>query len=615
MKLMTRAHQRSLTAAFVFAAISLFCAFGAAQPSTTFQVEQFEPLPSQSTNTLNVMRSDVLGHLVPSAGLFLHFADDPLVLYRLENGERTIASRVIDDQLKAEVSLALGLFDMFDLGIVVPMALYQSGDGDELIGGSGGISGFALADPRIVPRLRLLNPEKAAGFGIAVAATVFVPLGNKDAYQTDGSVRAEPRLAFDYRVSRFMIAANIAYQARPEAVAHNHVSDDNLRWGLGVELGVGPEWLVLEGTLFGSYTLADGRDPDGLDTAVANVTGRPIEALAGLKFLLSNGLTLQAGGGAGLTSSVGTPDFRIFGGLDWSPRGGDRDQDGIRDSADECPDDPEDLDDFQDADGCPDLDDDNDQIPDTADECRLEPEDVDGFEDENGCPDPDNDQDGVLDVDDRCPMVPGTPDFQGCPDSDGDGIMDADDTCPNDPEDKDGFEDEDGCPDPDNDRDGILDVDDQCPMEPETINGVKDDDGCPDEGKSKVRITATKIEILDKVYFDTNRATIQGRSFDVLNQVASVMKANPQITRLQIEGHTDSRGKDSYNQELSQRRADAVQTYLEGRGLEPTRLTAKGFGEETPIADNETKVGRAENRRVEFTILETSAPVNVRESD
>lgn len=597
-----------------FAVIGTFGsrAFGQ-QPSASFQLEQFEPLPSQSTNTLNVMHSDVLGHLVPSAGLFLHFADDPLVLYRNENGERTIASRVVDDQLKGELTLGLGFFDIFDLGVVVPLALYQSGDGDQLIGGSTAVDGVALADPRIVPRVRLLNADKAAGFGIALAAPVYLPFGDDESYQSDGKVRVEPRLALDYRVMRFLVAANVAYQARPETVAHNYVSDDNLRWALGLELGFGPEWLAVVGSLFGSYTLADGRNPDNLDDVASNATARPLEALGGLKFSFANGITLQTGAGAGLTSSVGAPDFRIFAGLDWSPRGGDRDEDGIRDSVDKCPDTPEDKDEFEDADGCPDLDDDNDGIPDTADECRLDPEDVDAFEDENGCPDPDNDQDGVLDVDDKCPLVPGTVEFEGCPDSDGDGIMDADDKCPNDPEDKDAFEDEDGCPDPDNDKDGIPDVDDQCPMEPEVINGVKDEDGCPDEGKSKVRVTAEKIEILDKVFFDTNRATIQGRSFDVLNQVASVMKANPQITKLRIEGHTDSRGKDSYNEELSQRRADAVQAYLEGRGVDGSRLTAVGYGEAQPIADNNTTTGRADNRRVEFTILETSARVNVRE--
>ena len=130
------------------------------------------------------------------------------------------------------------------------------------------------------------------------------------------------------------------------------------------------------------------------------------------------------------------------------------------------------------------LDRDGDGIPDDKDKCPDDPEDKDGFEDEDGCPDPDNDEDGILDVDDLCP---------------------------NDPEDKDGFEDEDGCPDPDNDKDRILDVDDKCPNEPETYNGFQDEDGCPDKGR--VVVHKGRIEILDKIYFETDKAVIKPVSY------------------------------------------------------------------------------------------------------
>ena len=213
-----------------------------------------------------------------------------------------------------------------------------------------------------------------------------------------------------------------------------------------------------------------------------------------------------------------------------------------------------------------------------TDQCPLDPEDKDAFEDENGCPDPDNDKDGILDVVDRCPM---------------------------DPEDKDGFEDDNGCPDPDNDKDGFLDPKDKCPLEPEVVNGVDDDDGCPDEG-GKVRLTKDKIEILDKVYFDFNKATIKPVSFDILNQVANVLKGNSQLVRVRIEGHTDSKGNDAYNKKLSQSRAESVRNYLVAKGIDTNRLVPAGFGEEQPVATNTTNDGRAENRRVEFVILENT---------
>jgi hypothetical protein len=135
---------------------------------------------------------------------------------------------------------------------------------------------------------------------------------------------------------------------------------------------------------------------------------------------------------------------------------------------------------------------DGDGIPDDVDKCPDDPEDFDGFEDADGCPDPDNDRDGIPDVDDKCPNLPG-PRPDGCPhgaanDRDGDGIPDDVDKCPDDPEDFDGFEDADGCPDPDNDGDGILDVDDLCPNEagpppdgcPHITTGDRDGDGIPD---------------------------------------------------------------------------------------------------------------------------------------
>jgi hypothetical protein len=130
---------------------------------------------------------------------------------------------------------------------------------------------------------------------------------------------------------------------------------------------------------------------------------------------------------------------------------------------------------------------DKDGIPNDDDRCPRQAEDIDGFEDDDGCPDPDNDQDGFLDEDDQCPNEAEDPDgFEdedGCPDpdNDGDGVLDENDRCPDSLEDPDGFEDEDGCIDADNDGDGILDGDDQCPNEPENFNGRADEDGCPDD--------------------------------------------------------------------------------------------------------------------------------------
>ena len=255
----------------------------------------------------------------------------------------------------------------------------------------------------------------------------------------------------------------------------------------------------------------------------------------------------------------------------------DRDRDGILDDLDECPDDPEDKDEWEDEDGCPDPDNDKDNILDVEDKCPDDAEDVDEFQDEDGCPDTDNDEDGVPDVKDGCPM---------------------------DPEDKDEWEDDDGCPDPDNDQDGMLDEDDKCPNEAETFNGIEDEDGCPDESDySFIEVTDKAIEIKQKIYFSTGKARILSKSFPTLNEVALALKEHPAF-KVEIGGHTDSRGAEKYNQTLSEQRANSVMKYLIKKGgIDTQRLTAIGYGEGQPIDTNRTQSGRGKNRRVEFKIM------------
>ena len=214
---------------------------------------------------------------------------------------------------------------------------------------------------------------------------------------------------------------------------------------------------------------------------------------------------------------------------------------------------------------------DHDGILDNVDKCPDQPEDKDGFEDADGCPDPDNDKDGILDAVDKCP---------------------------NDPEDKDGFEDADGCPDPDNDKDGVLDAADKCPNDP----GPPDNDGCPKKFEHIV-VTQEKIELKQKIFFDTNKTTIQPRSFSLLDEIASVLKSRPTMT-IRIEGHTDVRGTHAHNMQLSAGRAESVRQHLVGMGIDPSRMDSKGFGPDQPIETNKTAAGREKNRRVEFFITQ-----------
>jgi outer membrane protein OmpA-like peptidoglycan-associated protein len=191
-------------------------------------------------------------------------------------------------------------------------------------------------------------------------------------------------------------------------------------------------------------------------------------------------------------------------------------------------------------------------------------------------------------------------------DYDGDGLVGVNDACPRRAEDKDGFEDGDGCPDVDDDEDGIVDAKDKCPREAETLNGTDDADGCPDESAEKAVISKNRkqIEIRDRIYFALNEATILPSSNDVLASVARLMEKFPAIKRLRVEGHTDDRGGDDVNQSLSERRAGAVRAYLIRLGVDAARLTSKGYGKSKPLIDERTEEARNTNRRVEFVLEE-----------
>ena len=224
----------------------------------------------------------------------------------------------------------------------------------------------------------------------------------------------------------------------------------------------------------------------------------------------------------------------------------------------------------------PDLD--GDGIPNAADACPRVPEDRDGFEDADGCPDRDNDRDGIYDHVDQCRDVA---------------------------EDIDGFEDADGCPDPDDDGDGILDGVDACPRDAEIVNGVEDEDGCPDEGL--VTLVGDRVVLDDHVLFAFGEARVRSAARPVVRALARLVLAHPEWARVRIEGHADVRGSDAINQALTERRAENVREALVEAGVPAALLTAAGFGRSRPRDEGATAAAHARNRRVEF-VVETVAP-------
>jgi len=125
----------------------------------------------------------------------------------------------------------------------------------------------------------------------------------------------------------------------------------------------------------------------------------------------------------------------------------------------------------------------------------------------------------------------------------------------------------------------------------------------PPPGPARVVLTASSIQITDKVQFETGKSEILPVSFGLLDEVAGVLKDNPQIEVLQVEGHTDSTGSAGINRKLSQARAESVMKYLSSKGINGKRMVAKGFGPDRPLASNDTDEGKEQNRRVEFNII------------
>lgn len=232
------------------------------------------------------------------------------------------------------------------------------------------------------------------------------------------------------------------------------------------------------------------------------------------------------------------------------------------------------------------VDRDNDGVLDSVDACP----DVAGKVELKGCPDRDND--GIADNDDKCPDVAGIAKYNGCPipDTDGDGINDEADKCVNER----GVARYQGCPIPDTDKDGVNDEEDKCP----SLAGPASNEGCPvidEKIIEKVNYAETRIQ------FEFNSAKLKKSSYKSLDEVVAILKSDNTLL-LSIDGHTDNVGDAAVNQKMSENRAAACKDYMVSKGIDASRLKATGYGSTKPVADNKTSAGRAKNRRTDMTI-------------
>jgi outer membrane protein OmpA-like peptidoglycan-associated protein len=353
------------------------------------------------------------------------------------------------------------------------------------------------------------------------------------------------------KVRPFLVVGVGTLAAIGDGKDDNHIGNDAdfvPHWGAGLRIALLPN---LGLRLDGRHLLA----PDTSDGGLSN------------DFELQVGIALALGG-----AEVRTLFLTERVPIEVHAEVKDTDKDFITDDKDGCPNDPEDVDTWQDDDGCPEADNDNDGLLDAVDVCPNEAEVRNQVDDEDGCPEVDSDKDGVIGSTDKCPDVA---------------------------EDLDSFQDEDGCPDPDNDGDGVEDPLDKCPKELETKNGYEDSDGCKDDLPKEIK---KYTGVMEGITFKKNSSDVKETSYKLLDRAAGVLIEYPAL-KLEISGHTSDEGDRDFNMNLSLERANAVKTYLVNKGVPADRITTAGKGPDEPIAKGKSKKARERNRRIEFKLL------------
>jgi OmpA-OmpF porin, OOP family len=582
------------------AAVSTIAGSAWAQSTPPLALNRFDPAPA-GDRMFGVQSPFAAGSATPHVMLLGDYAHNPLVVRR--QSDDTDLGAIVSSQLFLHLNGSFSLFNRLNVNIDVPIAVLQAGDSPKGQGFSfPSPAGAQFGDLRAGLRLRILG-DYDDPFQLAVGGYVWFPTGAKDSLVSDKAFRGMPQLILGGRGDRVVWSAAAGPEFRPSQNYATVAQGTMIKFGAGLGFLLGDDRHFQIGPEFsGAVTL------DGVNRRTTNA-----EILFDVRYRIVDDFEVGAGAGPGLTSGIGTPDLRAVAMLAYTPEQKksappppDRDKDGIIDPQDACPDEPGPTNEDPAKNGCPPPPDrDKDTILDPQDACPDEPGLANEDPKKNGCPPPpDRDKDTILDPQDACPDEPGVANEDakknGCPpDRDEDGIVDAKDACPdikgiatNDPATN-------GCPG-DTDGDTIRDDKDACPNEKGAPDPDPKKNGCP----KAVRVTEAEVIILEQVQFDTNRSTIKKVSDPLLDEVAGVLKEHPEITKIEIQGHTDNTGTLKGNQRLSQERADSVKKALIKRGIEEPRLTGKGYGQEVPIGDNKTKDGRQQNRRVQFKILE-----------
>lgn len=575
------ARRRARVAAALVALALLALPAGAyADRTRNLDLTTFRPMPAVEAEMLSVEGARVGESGAWFVGVFLNHAVNPL---NLESPQIVgLEDSLVSARTAFDLGFSYAFADRFEAGLLVPL-LSQGGSDSMVVRGVPAASGLSLGDIALHGKASLYQTEP---FSLGASTTITVPTSTDGEFAgVDGPTGHVRGIAGLDLAGRVKVLANAGFRLRGAGEFGDLEQGHEMTYGLGVSYRATRQlWAV--GEMYGAFGMSGSGSTQGAS---------PLEATLGARYRLNREVSVAGGVGTGILPGVGAADVRGIAFVAYAPNAreigqipsggvigggeivdnGDDDADGIPNSKDKCPSEPEDIDTFEDTDGCPDPDNDGDGLPDSADPCPMEAEDKDGHKDDDGCPDADNDEDGIPDSEDKCPDVP---------------------------EDKDGYQDRDGCDDPDNDTDGIPDVIDQCALEPETINGKDDDDGCPDAGESLVMVMPDRIEVFEPVTFVGRGDRISKKSHNVLGQVAATLRANRNFLRVRVAVHVHPRGKNDLA--TTQKRSVAIRKWLTQWGIEPERLEVKGFGSSRPLVPANKRGASKVNDRVEFIILE-----------
>jgi outer membrane protein OmpA-like peptidoglycan-associated protein len=400
----------------------------------------------------------------------------------------------------------------------------------------------ALGDMRLLPKFTILRDDRA-GVGLGILGELRLPTHTDQFTGGARNLAGGAKFLLDHRfgLSGLRLGLELGVLLREATHYRNVTAASEFQTGLAL-----------------GYRFAGGQSPvellfdlrSALGLAKIDAEEVSLEGLAGVAVNLTQAWKLHGAAGVGLLEGFGVPTFRALMGVRWEPSPNDPDHDGLGNSQQLLQKQREDVD------------------PNTS-SAASEPSTVAK----------------VDEVDDA---------------ERAQAIREGYDACPTLPEDYDGVEDDDGCPEGDEDGDGVLDYLDRCPHEDETINGFEDDDGCPDEGPAQIVIEAGKITILETIRFRPSSAEIETSSYPIVDQIALALRKHRELTLVEIGGHTDNTGPREFNMQLSRARARSVRQYLIEHGIAPQRLGAQGYGPDRPLGDNNSEAGRAQNRRVEF---------------